>query len=152
METKDIKPQVSEGFLKSIKEYLDKRAATDEQFAISYAKQTKSLIECCHYILNEVMESGRKGFADDEIYGMAVHYYDEDNIKDVKPIDGRVVVNHTIELTDEEKAEAHREAIRQEVEAERKRLEDIKKAKQEKQEKHQKEQPEEKHQQLSLFE
>lgn len=25
METKDIKPQVSEGFLKSIKEYLDKR-------------------------------------------------------------------------------------------------------------------------------
>lgn len=98
------------------------------------------------------MESGRKGFADDEIYGMAVHYYDEDNIKDVKPIDGRVVVNHTIELTDEEKAEAHREAIRQEVEAERKRLEDIKKAKQEKQEKHQKEQPEEKHQQLSLFE
>lgn len=50
--------------------------------------------------------SGCSGFSDDEIYSMAVHYYDEDNIEVGKPNSCKVVVNHTIELTEEEKAEA----------------------------------------------
>lgn len=44
---------------------------------------------------------------------MAVHYYDEDNIEVGKPISCRVAVNHIVELTDEEKAEARQEAIKQ---------------------------------------
>lgn len=39
------------------------------------------------------------------------HYYDEDNLDIGKPIQCNVVVNHTIELTDKEKAEARRNAI-----------------------------------------
>lgn len=98
--------QVSDGFKAVIKAYLDNRAAEDELFAKTYAKAHKSINECCNYIIDEVRKSGRTGFADDEIYGMAVHYYDEDDIKDVKPVSAKVVVNHTIELSDSEKAEA----------------------------------------------
>lgn len=40
------------------------------------------------------------------------HYYDEDNITVGNPIDCKVVVNHTVELTEEEKAQARKDAIR----------------------------------------
>lgn len=69
------------GFEQAIKTYLDNRAKTDELFAKSYAKANKSIEECCNYIIQEVKKTGRQGFADEEIFGMAVHYYDEDNIK-----------------------------------------------------------------------
>lgn len=100
----------TEAFKKTIKDYLDRRAAEDALFAESYAKEGKSIEECCNYIFVEVQKSGCCGFADEEIYGMAVHYYDEDNLGEIKPIQGQVVVNHKVELTEEEIAEARREA------------------------------------------
>ena len=42
---------------------------------------------------------------------MAMHYYDEDNIVVGSKINCNVVVNHVVELTDEEKAEARQAAI-----------------------------------------
>lgn len=36
---------------------------------------------------------------------MALHYYDEEDIDIGKPVSCKVVVNHTVELTEEEKAE-----------------------------------------------
>lgn len=89
--------EVSNGFKAVIKAYLDERASNDELFAATYAKPNKSLDECCNYILQEVHKSGQNGFADEEIFGMAVHYYDEDDIKDVKPVNARVVVNHHVD-------------------------------------------------------
>lgn len=100
----------TKAFQDTIKAYLDDRASVDALFAESYAKLGKSIEECCNYILNEVQKSGCNGFADDEIYGMAVHYYDEDNLGEIKPIQGQVVVNHKVELTAEEIEEARREA------------------------------------------
>ena len=41
------------------------------------------------------------------------HYYDEDEIEVGKEITCRVAVNHIVELTEEEKAEARQEAIKQ---------------------------------------
>lgn len=102
--------KATKAFEDTIKDYLDKRASEDSQFAESYAKEGKSIEECCNYILNEVQKSGCCGFADDEIYGMAVHYYDEDNLGEIKPIKGQVVVNHKVELTAEEIEEARKEA------------------------------------------
>lgn len=72
-------------FETAIKTYLDKRAQEDPQFAITYAKPNKNIEECCKYIFQEV-EKGKKkgercvGVSDDEVYGLAVHYYDEDDI------------------------------------------------------------------------
>ncbi len=42
---------------------------------------------------------------------MAVHYYDEDNINIGKPMSCHVAVNHVVELTEEEKQEARKDAI-----------------------------------------
>ena len=97
-------------FKEVIKAYLDKRAAEDALFAANYVNPKKSIDECAEYIISEVKKSGRHGFADDEIYGMAVHYYDEEHLEFKKCACG-VVVNHAVELTDEEKARARKEAI-----------------------------------------
>lgn len=98
-------------FKQTIQTYLENRAATDELFAERYADPKKNIDDCATYILNQVQASGCNGFADDEIYAMALHYYDEPNIEVGKSVNCRVVVNHTIELTEEEKAQAHRDAL-----------------------------------------
>ena len=103
----------TERFKNTIKAYLDIRASEDELFSITYAKANKNINDCITYILNEVKENDCNGFADDEIYSMAVHYYDEDNIDIGNKINCRIVVNHTVELTEEEKEEARKEAIKQ---------------------------------------
>ena len=103
----------TEHFTRTIAEYLNQRAMTDPLFAPNLAKPNKNIEECVTYILNEVQKSGCNGFDDDEIYSMAVHYYDEDNIEVGKPINCQVAVNHVVELTEEEKAEARKEAIKQ---------------------------------------
>lgn len=103
--------KATDQFKNAIKAYLDGRAATDELFAKTYAKEGKNIDDCVTYIMNQVRESGCNGFADDEIYNMAVHYFDEDKIEVGKPISTRVVVNHIIELTEEEKAVARQKAL-----------------------------------------
>ena len=99
-------------FQKEIQSYLEQRAEYDELFARSYRNPLKNIEDCVTYILNYVQKSGCAGFSDDEIFGMAVHYYDEADIEVGKPIDCKVVVNHAVELTEEEKAEARKEAIK----------------------------------------
>ena len=47
------------------------------------------------------------------------HYYDEDDIEIGKPLQCQVSVNHIVELTEEEKADARQNAIRQYQNAER---------------------------------
>ena len=95
--------RATDNFKRTIQEYLEARAKTDELFAKSYAKPNKSIDECITYILNEVQRSGCNGFEDNEIFGMAVHYFDEDNLDTGKKVNCKVVVNHTVELTEEEK-------------------------------------------------
>ncbi len=101
----------TEQFKKTIKAYLEQRAETDALFAVTYAKPNKNIDDCITFILNQVKNSGCNGFADDEIYSLAVHYYDEDTIDVGKPMNCQVVVNHQIVLTEEEKAEAKQQAI-----------------------------------------
>ena len=99
----------SENFKKVIKDYLDKYAIEDPFFAENYSKENKNIDDCCNYIIGEVHKSGCNGFADDEIFNMAIHYYDEDNLE-VKEINANVVVNHKIELSAEEIEQAKKEA------------------------------------------
>jgi len=103
----------TEQFKKTIKEYLDNRAAGDELFAKSYAKENKNINECINFILQQVQKSGCNGFTDEEVYGMAVHYYDEDNLKDIKVTTCKVIVNHKVKLTEKDKKQAHDEALKQ---------------------------------------
>ena len=103
----------TEQFKATIQEYLEYRASTDELFAERYANPKKNIDDCITFILNEVMRQGINGYNDDEIYSMAMHYYDEEDIEVGKPTDCRVVVNHLVELTEEEKQEARQKALRQ---------------------------------------
>ena len=103
----------TEHFKKTIAEYLNQRAATDPLFAPNLEKKGKNIDDCITYILNQVEASGCNGFSDEEIYSMAVHYYDEDNIKTGEKIECQVVVNHVVGLSDEEKEEARQEAIKE---------------------------------------
>ena len=98
-------------FQDTIRTYLDNMAKSDALFAIKYANPSKSLSECITYIICQVQKSGCNGFEDDEIFGMAVHYWEENEIEVGKPVNCQVVVNHTVELTEEEKAQARQDAI-----------------------------------------
>ncbi len=124
--------KTSEAFKKTIREYLEQRAKEDQLFAASYAKENKNIDECCNYILQEVQKSGCNGFSDDEIFGMAIHYYDEDGIKNVIPVNAKVVVNHVVELTEEEKRSAKEAALKEYEAKEMKRIEEDRKKKLEK--------------------
>ena len=104
--------KVSTHFQTAIQSYLEQRAEYDELFARLYRNPLKNIEDCITYILNYVQKSGCNGFDDDEIFGQAVHYYDEADIEVGKPIDCKVIVNHHVELTEEEKTEARKEAIK----------------------------------------
>jgi hypothetical protein len=103
--------KTSNHFKSTIQAYLDQRSETDILFSFQYSKPEKNIDDCITFILNEVHKSKCNGFADEEIFGMAVHYYDEDNIETGKEINARIVVNHFVELTEEEKKEARQKAI-----------------------------------------
>lgn len=101
-------------FNDTIREYLESMAENDALFAVKFANPTKSMEDCVTYIINQVQKSGCNGFADDEIFGMAVHYWEENEIEVGKPLTNcQVVVNHTVELTEEEKEQeqARQDAI-----------------------------------------
>ncbi len=103
-------------FEKTIEAYLEQRAKEDSLFAISFAKPSKSLKECCTYILGEARKRGNAvAISDEEVYGMAVHYYDEDNIKVAKmPANVKVSsssVSKPVVLTEEDKEKAREAAI-----------------------------------------
>lgn len=73
-------------FETSIKNFLDNFAKEDVSFSERYAKPNKSISECCKYIYQQVDKNRKKneccvGCSSDEIFGLAIHYYDEDDIK-----------------------------------------------------------------------
>lgn len=112
----------TEEFNKQITAMLQAEAAQDPLFAESLKKECKSMDECCDFIIAQVEKSGKQGFADAEILGIAKHYWDEDNPGDTKHSACRIIVNREIELSDKEKAEAKRRAMELLVEQEKKRM------------------------------
>lgn len=107
--------KTSNQFKETIKAYLDKRASEDELFAVTYQKENKNLEECCNYVMKCAKDGGCAGYSDEEVFGWAVHYYDEDDIKNIKPISGKVIINKSVELTEEDKAQAKAEAMKEAI-------------------------------------
>lgn len=103
-----------------LKAYLDSRAEADKEFAKRYADPGKSLEECWRYICQEVQKRMSEGLKtdkgtmlvvdDEEVFGMAVHYYDEAGLKVAGPV-GRVA---TATAEDKPKAKARPKARRKE--------------------------------------
>lgn len=101
----------TDAFKETIKSYLENLAKTDILFAPKFENPVKNIDDCCTYILNTVKKMDCNGFASKEIFGMAIHYYDEENIEVGKPVQARVVVNHSVELSPEEIKQAKEKAI-----------------------------------------
>lgn len=109
----------TETFKNVIEQRLKVAASHNSLFAEKLKNPKKNIDDCVTYILNQVKKSGCNGFEDTEIYGMAMHYYDEDDIKPGKKIDDtNVIVNHQVKLTEEEiedlKKKAREDVIQEE--------------------------------------
>lgn len=90
-------------FQSAIKTYLDKRAAEDKLFAVTYAKENKNIKDCCTYITGRARKKASGNCAvisDDEVFGWAVHYYDEDDIKVEKSSNVKSVVGTSPKKSD----------------------------------------------------
>ncbi len=67
----------ADNWLKIIVDYL----LTRDDIKDSLEKENKSLEECGQYILQEAQKKGsRVAMTDEEVFSLAVHYYDEDDI------------------------------------------------------------------------
>ena len=102
-------------FEKAIKAFLDDKAGTDPAFAEKYRSEKKNITDCCKFIIAEVKKSckGKEAACTDEyVYGLAMHYYDEENIKAPANAPSCRVVPGDMELSEEDKKEAREEAMR----------------------------------------
>lgn len=106
----------TDNFKNAILQYLENRAKTDALFAPIFSKENKNIDDCCAYIMGvaqKLAEDGCLGIEANEVFNMAVHYYDEDDIEVAQLIENcHIIVNHKVELTEEEKAEAKEAAIK----------------------------------------
>lgn len=83
-------------FIQTISSHIEQVAKEDSVFAQKYSQRKlldkNCMIQCCSYIINEVKKSGRNAFANEEIYGMAIHFFDENLTNDGKAPAVKVVV------------------------------------------------------------
>lgn len=94
-----------------IEEYLTSLADRDRLFAKKYGNPKKSIKECCQYIITTVRKSKRNAFDDDEIFGMAVHYYEEENPGEIDNSVRCTVKVSVDNLSEKEKENARKEAM-----------------------------------------
>lgn len=106
-----------EAFRRTIKEYLDNFAEQDEVFAEKYRNpyEGRTVEKCCEYIIGSARArctSQAVAMPDEEVYGLAVHYFEEEKLDVPKaPTNCRIVGNFQVTLTEEDKAKAKQEAI-----------------------------------------
>lgn len=97
-----------------IKGYLDAKAKDEALFAEMYKKPAKCINGCWAYIVGVAKKRGNAVcMTDDEVYGLAVHYYCEDDLK-VSPLpegfNCKLSTSENVSLSDEDKARLKREA------------------------------------------
>ena len=86
----------TEHFKEIIQNYLEQRKAEDALFREKAERVNRPIDDIITAILNYVQKSGCCGYSDEEIYGLATHFAEEETIEIGKPIQGQVVVNHTL--------------------------------------------------------
>lgn len=94
---------VSPEFKNTIKNHLDELAKVDNSIKEMLLKPNKSIEECCNYIIQEVKRKNYTAVADEDVYAIAVSYYKDDSIKDVKMENAHVVVPSNVSVVGEKK-------------------------------------------------
>lgn len=88
--------KASDTFKTIIENYLSQTALTDTALAISLAKASKSIEGCINYIGSEVKKTGLCAFADQEIFDIAVKYYNDDSISQTPKTNFKAVANQSV--------------------------------------------------------
>ena len=94
---------ISPEFKNTIKNHLDELAKVDNSIKEILLKPNKSIEECCNYIIQEVKRKNYTAVADEDVYAIAVSYYKDDSIKDVKVENAHVVVPSNVSVVEEKK-------------------------------------------------
>ena len=106
----NIRSMVSPAFFDSMESFIMQKMDANDLFAKKVSNPKKNIEDCITYVINTIEKSRYKGVCDNDVYALAVHYYEEDDVEVGKPINCRVVVNHQVELTPEEIAEMRQKA------------------------------------------
>lgn len=98
-----------------IRKELKRRAEADATFKERLQNKDKSIEECCEYIASQVYAKKVTMISEEEVYGIATHYYDEEKLGDWKKAPHATVVtpkDEDLEVTisAERKAELQQEA------------------------------------------
>lgn len=105
-----MKPKGSDGFVKALEKFIGKECEDDKEFAERVKASGKSAEDAARYVCNEVARLGRHGYADEEIFGMVRHFFDE-NLEAPKGWKvAEVVSNEAVGLTESERADAKKAA------------------------------------------
>lgn len=102
--------------------FIEKKAEEDPSIARNILKEKKSLEECYKYIKAEISKLARDNpviiTTDEPVYEMAIHYYDEDNIKIANPMQAsdkkelkKVKVDKKMNSTKPERAKTKKDNI-----------------------------------------
>ncbi len=78
---------------KAVESHLQEVAAKDNLFAETLKKPSKNIEGCMNYIMSQAKKSGANMMTDEEVFQMAIHYFDEDSIKDPGKVAG--IINHS---------------------------------------------------------
>lgn len=100
----------SNAVMEVVRNYMEERCASDPILAIKYANPAKSLEKALNFVASEVQKSGLTIMDSDSVFGLILHYYDE-NLADVPNVNCKIAVAK--ELTDTERAEAKEQAMEQ---------------------------------------
>ena len=94
---------ISPEFKNTIKNHLDELAKVDDSIREVLLKPNKSIEECCSYIIQEVKRMNYTAVADEDVYAIAITYYMDDTIKNVKMENADVVVPSNTSVVAEKK-------------------------------------------------
>ena len=78
-----------DGFEKAIRTYLEAFGKMQPAFAAKYRSSSKTIRQCCDWLIDQaqkkhMLRSGKcAAMSDEETYGLAVHFFEEDSIKPV---------------------------------------------------------------------
>lgn len=96
----------------AMQEMMQRRIEQEPQFALKMANPNKSMEGAINFLCNEVKKSGLCVLTDEAVEAILVHYWDEENIKEVDNIGCNIVVSKP-ELSEEDKAELKEQAMEQ---------------------------------------
>lgn len=101
-------------FEKIIKDYIESACKTDAVLAGKYEKSGKDIEGCCKYIKSEARKKAQNGcavIADAEVFGWAVHYFDEEMTAPKGNIDCKVETTADPNVVRAKVADAPKKAV-----------------------------------------